>query len=91
LSKEAPRPERTSYLGQFSDEVANEIAGELVQAGIGWHYKQSGAFAQILFAGEWGTRLFVEHSRLAEARQIAATVTGRQKPAPTEPRRRRRR
>ncbi len=92
MREDSPRPERTSYLGQFTDEVANEIAGELVQAGIGWHYKQSGAFAQVLFAGEWGTRLFVEHSRLAEARQIAATVTGRQpQPAPAGRRRRWRR
>jgi hypothetical protein len=28
----------TVHLGQFTRETANEIAGELEQAGIGWWY-----------------------------------------------------
>ncbi len=67
-------PERTSYLGQYTDHLANAIAGELVRAGIGWHYKQAGPFTRSLFAGEWGTRLFVESGRLDEARAIARRV-----------------
>lgn len=72
-----PPKQRSVYLGQFTDFVANEIAGELHEAGIPWHYKQSGVIAKVLFAGEWGTRLFVEASRLDEAREIARRVTER--------------
>ena len=67
-------PQRTAYLGQFTDELANEIAGALQDARIGWSYKQAGAIGKALFAGEWGTRLFVDHERLEEAREIAARV-----------------
>lgn len=61
---------RSAYLGQFTDETANEIAGLLEEAGIPWSYKQAGWLTQILFVGEWGTRLFVDASRLDEARAI---------------------
>jgi hypothetical protein len=66
---------RSVYLGQFTDEVANEIAGLLHEAGIPWHYKQSGVIAKVLFAGEWGTRLFVASDKLGEARDIVRQVT----------------
>ena len=65
----------TTYLGQFTDEHANEVAKGLEEAGIVWWYKQSGRIVRVLFAGDWGTRLFVDSSRLEEAREIAARVT----------------
>lgn len=61
----------TVQLGQYTNEHANEIAGELEQAGIIWWYKQPGWFSQIW---EWGTRLFVDSSRFDEARAIAERV-----------------
>lgn len=65
---------RSTYLGQFTDEVANEIAGELESRGIAWSHKQAGAFTRIFFIGEWGTRLYVDRDRLDEARRIADRV-----------------
>ena len=61
----------SAYLGQYTDEVANTIAGELEAAEISWSYKQASGLTKIFFAGEWGTRLFVEKERLDEARAIA--------------------
>jgi hypothetical protein len=46
----------------------------LEQAGIAWSYKQSGVIGRVLFAGEWGTRLFVDAACLDEAREIVAKV-----------------
>ena len=66
----------TVYLGQFTDEHANAIAKELEEAGIVWWYKQSGRITRVLFAGDWGTRLFVDEKRLEEARESAARVGG---------------
>jgi hypothetical protein len=65
---------RSAYLGQFTDEVANAIAGRLEDAGIEWSYKQAGFFTRIFFIGEWGTRMFVDVERLDEARRIATDV-----------------
>ena len=62
---------RTVHLGQFTDEHANEIAGELEAAGIVWWFKQPGYFARLW---EKGTRLFVDDKRLDEARAIAQRV-----------------
>ena len=62
---------KTVQLGQFTDEHANEIAGELEAAGIVWWFKQPGYFARIW---EKGTRLFVDTSRLEEAQAIALRV-----------------
>jgi hypothetical protein len=64
----------TVYLGQFTWEHANAIAGRLEEAGIGWWYKQSGQIVRFFFAGDWGVRLFVEKERLEQARAIAAGV-----------------
>lgn len=72
----------TVYLGQFTWENANKIAGRLDDAGIGWWYKQSGGIARIFFAGEWGVRLFVEKDRLDEARRVTREVL---RPAGSEP------
>jgi hypothetical protein len=65
---------RTVELGQFTDANADTIAGRLEEAGIVWWYKQSGRWGRTLFLGEWGTRLYVDASRLDEARQLAADV-----------------
>lgn len=64
-------PVTTDYLGQFTDEHANEIAGELEKRGIAWWYKQPGYFSRIW---ERGTRLFVDSTHLEEARAIARQV-----------------
>jgi hypothetical protein len=63
----------TVYLGEFTWEHANTIAGELEEADIVWWYKQPGFLSQIW---EHGTRLFVDRERLEEARAIAARVLG---------------
>lgn len=70
----------STYLGQYTDEVANMIAEELEKAMIAWSYKQSGRFTKIFFMGEWGTRLFVDSKRLDDAKRIAERVVGRTKP-----------
>jgi hypothetical protein len=61
----------TVHLGQFTDEHANAIAGELENAGIAWWYKQPGYFSRIW---EQGTRLFVDSTRLDEAQEIARRI-----------------
>lgn len=71
---------KSAYLGQYMDEVANMIAGELEGAKIAWSYKQAGWITKILFAGEWGTRLFVDAERLDDAKRIAERVVERTKP-----------
>jgi hypothetical protein len=71
---------KSVYLGQYTDETANLIAAELEQAEIGWSYKQSGFVTRIFFAGDWGTRLFVESAKLDEAKTIADRVVERMKP-----------
>ena len=60
LERGATDDRTSAYLGQFTDEVANEIAGELEAAEIWWSYKQASWITQIFFLGEWGTRLFVD-------------------------------
>ncbi|MDP8955874.1 MAG: hypothetical protein M3N24_02815 [Actinomycetota bacterium] len=62
----------TVHLGQFTRETANEIAGELEEAGIVWWYKEPGYLSQIW---EFGVRLFVDRARLTEARSIANRIT----------------
>lgn len=65
---------RTVELGQFTDENADTIAGRLEAAGIVWWFKQSGRWGRTLFLGDWGTRLYVDRSRLDEAKALAAEV-----------------
>ena len=65
---------KSIYLGQYTDEVANEIAAELERANINWSYKQAGRLTKIFFMGEWGTRLFVDEARVDDAREIAEKV-----------------
>jgi hypothetical protein len=63
----------TVYLGQFTNEHANQIAEALEEAGIVWWCKNPGTVSFVLFS-EWGPRLFVDRSRLDEARQIAGRI-----------------
>jgi hypothetical protein len=65
---------KSVYLGQYTDEIANNIAGELEQAGIAWSYKQAAFLTRIFFIGEWGTRVFVDAEHLETAREIAERV-----------------
>ncbi len=67
---------RTVELGQFEDDHAEQIRARLHEAGIVVWAKRSGAFARVLFAGDWGTRLFVDQERMDEARAIADDLTG---------------
>ena len=78
----------TVYLGQFTLEHANEIAGELEEAGIVWWAKNPGTWSFVLFR-EWGPRLFVDRERLDEARAIADRIAPggtkrRRRPAKSE-------
>lgn len=57
----------TVYLGQFTRETANRIAGELEKAAIVWWYKEPGLISQLW---EYGVRLFVDRKRLVEAKSI---------------------
>jgi hypothetical protein len=66
----------TVYLGQFTEEHAEAIAKALEEAGIVWWHKGAGRVAKILFAGDWGVRLFVDQNRLEEAREIARVHGG---------------
>jgi hypothetical protein len=61
----------TVHLGQFTRENANEIVGELEARGITWWYKEPGWLSQVW---EMGVRLFVDKSRLAEAKEIARRI-----------------
>lgn len=65
---------RTVYLGQFEHARADAIAGALEDAGIPWTYKQFGRLTQLLFAGDWGVRLYVDGRRLDDARAIVERV-----------------
>lgn len=62
---------RTVQLGQFTDENAEVVAAALEQAGIVWWNKTSGRYTRILSAGDWGTRLYVDATRLDEAQRLA--------------------
>jgi hypothetical protein len=61
----------TSYLGHYTRETANVIAGELERADIVWWYKEPGFLSQVW---ELGVRLFVDRERLDEARRIAERI-----------------
>jgi hypothetical protein len=67
----------TVHLGQYTRETANEIAGELEAAGIFWWYKEPGWLSQVW---EQGVRLFVDKTRLAEAKAIADRVVAARNP-----------
>lgn len=65
----------TVHLGAYTHEHAEAIAGKLEEAGIVWWYKAPGFFSQIW---ERSVRLFVDRSRLDEARAIADRVVSAQ-------------
>lgn len=65
---------RTVELGQFTDEHADAIAERLEAAGIVWWFKQAGRWSRVFFIGEWGTRLYVDATRLDDARRLAHEV-----------------
>jgi hypothetical protein len=67
---------RTVYLGQFEHATADRIAGALEDAGIYWTYKQFGRLTRLLFAGDWGVRLYVESSRFQEAGSLVEQIKG---------------
>ena len=67
----------TVYLDQYVDENAEKIGEALDEAGIVWWSKTSGRFVRLFFAGDWGTRIFVERDREEEARRIAEEVLAR--------------
>jgi hypothetical protein len=69
----------TVHLGQFDRETANDIAGELEQAGIVWWYKEPGWLSSIW---EFGVRLFVDRERLDEAKALVETVRARRAGGP---------
>jgi hypothetical protein len=62
----------TVHLGQYTRETANAIAGELENAGIVWWYKEPGWISAVW---EFGVRLFVDRTRLQEAKTIADRIT----------------
>ncbi len=64
----------TVQLGQFTDENADAIAAALGQAGIPFFAKRFGRVVRILFAADWGTRLFVERVDLERAARIATEI-----------------
>lgn len=66
---------RTAYLGQFTRDHAEQIAGALEEAGIAWTYKQFGRLTKLFFAGDWGVRMFVDSSRIDEARSIVSRLS----------------
>jgi len=66
---------RTVYLGQFTHEHAEAIAGQLEEAGIAWTYKQFGRLTKLFFAGDWGVRMFVDSKRIDEARSIVSRLS----------------
>lgn len=67
----------TVHLGQYSRETANEIAGQLEEAGIIWWYKEPGWLSQVW---EYGVRLFVDKRRLADAKAIAERIVATRNP-----------
>lgn len=77
------RPVSTVYLGQYTREHANEIAGRLEEAEIVWWYKDPGFLSSLW---EWGVRLFVDRARLGEARAIAQSVLDAERPGDEPPR-----
>ena len=67
----------TVHLGQYTRETANEIAGKLEEAGIHWWYKEPGWLSSVW---EYGVRLFVDKTRLSEAKTIAERIVAARNP-----------
>lgn len=69
-----PRDVRTVYLGQFLPDHAEAIATELDARDIVWWSKEPNGFTRIWDRG--GVHLFVDRTKVDEARSIAAGVAG---------------
>lgn len=67
---------KTVYLGQFVDESVERLAPAFDRAGIVWWHKTHGRFTRLMSAADWGVRVFVEESRLEDARRIAKEIVG---------------
>ncbi len=67
--EQVPPHVRTTYLGEFTLAHAELIAEALEGAGIVWWSKSPGAISRIW---EHGVRLFVDRTRLDEARLLAS-------------------
>lgn len=65
---------RTVYLGQFTDDHADQVADALDASGIHWTSKSSGPFVRIVFAADWGVRFFVDAERAQEAWDVVGAV-----------------
>lgn len=63
---------RTVYLGAFTHEHADAIAGKLEAAGISWWHKQPGFLSRLWEFGQF--RLYVDRDKLDEAQRLAAEV-----------------
>ena len=66
-----PPDVRTVHLGQFTPDHAEQLAEQLDAAGIVWWTKEPGFINRIW---QLGVEVFVDRSRLDEARAIAAQV-----------------
>ena len=65
----------TVYLGQFTREHANTIAGELEEHHITWWYKEPGFFSQIwstASACSWTVSISMKPRRSPRARSLSA-------------------
>ena len=51
------------------------LLGALEEAGIAWTYKQFGRLTKLFFAGDWGVRMFVDSTRIDEARSIVSRLS----------------
>ena len=67
-----PPDVRTVYLGQYTEDHANRIAEQLEADGVVWSAKEPGFLSAIW---EHGIRLFVDRTKLDQARELAARVT----------------
>lgn len=70
---EIPPDVRTTYLGQFTSEHGEAIGERLEEQHIVWWFKQPGFLSRLW---EHGVRLFVDRTRLEDARRIVADVLG---------------
>ena len=61
-------------LGQFTDDHADAIAAALEEAAIGYYVKRFGRVVRVLFAADWGTRIFVDEDDLARAGEVARAI-----------------
>jgi hypothetical protein len=67
-----PPDVRTDYLGQFTRRDADRIAKVLEERGIVWWWKEPGFLSSLW---EVGVRVFVDRTRLDEAREVVRTAT----------------